>query len=362
VKWPEGGPIWSKLLSVVGAGTLIGLTLVNILEVERLSKRTRPTNEIAWTMPTSSPTAPKVLGAKTTPTPTVATKPVKKPVTKRVSSSPMYIGIFASISPSDPNYRKALDAIASLGCNLVYNYTALDGSPAEVTAYLDYAQSKGLKTIIGLQDLYDQLPDGADTASTYSQYGSSNEAIALTAVRDFQGHPGVWGFSLTDERPESPEDVAAWRPILAQRSSQIKQLTSKPLMSVLVGWSTPNQAARRQLFQSIGGISDVLAPDYYPIPFEPSSRISTLTSDAAAYKETWFIEQVFSWASYPDTIAGLGYSAAGSRLPTETEMLSMAQMALSSGSKNLLLYSYFDIKDNAVQLDRVRRVISSLKN
>jgi hypothetical protein len=276
--------------------------------------------------------------------------------------SPTYIGIFASSSPSDPASRQTIDSIAALGCNLIYNYTAFDGTPAQVNSYLDYAQSKGVKIVIGLQDLYDQLPQGAEMTDTYSQYGATNEQIALSVVRTFQSHPAVWGFSLTDERPESPADVATWRPILADRSAKIKAITNKPTMSVLVGWNDGDQGARRKLFQSIAGVSDVLAPDYYPIPFMPVGYIDTLVRDAAAYKETWFIEQVFSWSSYPDTIADLGYPASGSRMPTAAEMLSMARAAQSAGAKNLMLYSYFDIQNNPEQLNRVRQVVQQLKN
>ncbi len=362
----RGFGIWLAVIAVISAGCGVASAEV----VAGISKQYKTAVAIKATTANSrtrviaiakaSPAASgQVLGASTQAT-KVNTGATSTPMPNTIT--PQYIGMFVTSSPNDPASRTVIDAVAATGCNLVYNYTAFDGTPAQVEAYLNYAGSKGIKVIIGLQDLYDQLPNGAQTAQTYAQYGSTNDAIATTVVRDFQANPAVWGFSITDERPESATDLGTWQPILASRYAAIKQLTAKPVMAVLEGWSDGNASGRQELFQGVAGSADALALDYYPVPFMPLARIGTIMNEAAPYKGGWFIEQVFSWSSYPDVIQGLGYNPSEARPPSAAEMVAMGRDALAGGARNLLLYSYFDIASNPGQLDLVRQAVQELKN
>ena len=202
---------------------------------------TQPTHS-----PTPSPSKSPAAVAATSSTAAAAQAASAGATTPR----PQYIGMFIDAAPSDPNFRQTLDQVAATGCNLVYSYNAYDGTTQQVNAFLAYAQSKGLKVIIALNDFYDQLPQGASTAATYSQYGSTNDQIARTIVSDFQSNPDVWGFSITDETPAGPSDLPTWQPIMATRYSEIKQLTSKPVMAVLVGWNDGNETNRINFFSA----------------------------------------------------------------------------------------------------------------
>jgi hypothetical protein len=316
--------------------------------------------------PTPSPT---VLAASSkrrvrptaTPKPVPSATPIATPVAGPAAGGNGYIGVFATTSPSDPGYKAQIDKMASLGFNLMYNYIAFDGSAAEVKGYLDYAQSKGMKVIVSLHALYDQMPEASENLRIYSQYGSTNEAIALGVVKAFESHPAVWGFSLTDERPESASSAAQWKPILATRYTKIKALTAKPVMAILVGWSDPGASNRKVVLDATAPASDVLALDYYPIPYMSTSYIDTMIKEAMAYGSTWFIEQVFSWASYPDTAESIGFDVSKARTPTTDEMLAMAKSARAAGASNLLMYSYFDIAGDSAQLERVKQVVAALK-
>ncbi|MFI5240400.1 MAG: hypothetical protein ACHQUB_01675 [Candidatus Saccharimonadia bacterium] len=293
--------------------------------------------------------------------PILPTKAVsQKIMTNSNTNAPTrYIGVFISTSPSDPNFQTALDEYQQLGVNIVYNYSAFDGTIAQVNAFLDYANSKKIKVIVNLAQLYDNLAGSSANLSDFAQYGSSNEAIALSVVKNFQSNPGVWGFSIADETPETSNDLSVWQPILADRYAKVKELTAKPIMAVMVGWNDSNQNNRIELFSSVKKVSDTLALDYYPVPYLPTNNISTFLRDAGP--NNWFVEQAFSWASYPDTASMLGFDPNIARFPTYDEMLQMAQMGISSATQNILFFSYFDIANNPAQVQALSHVIHALR-
>jgi hypothetical protein len=308
------------------------------------------------------------LNAKLTAKPP-AKPPAKAKSPKTASSSratgairkPPNIGIFITSSPSDPSSLQVLDWVSSAGMNTVYNYTPFDGSPEQVGHYLDYAQSKGIKIIFSLHNLYDQSPEAAQVVRDYPQYGHSPEEIALNVVRLFQAHPAVWGFSLTDEQPEDASGLATWQPILAARQAKLKSLTAKPTMGVLEGWSNGQASARGALLSGVKPTVDQLALDYYPIPFEPPERWSTIGGELSRYDPSgWAIVQSFSWGSYPGTAQSLGFNLNNARPPSAAEMTSMAQQALAGGARNILFYSYFDIKNSPAQLNAVSQAVRNL--
>lgn len=348
---------WKRLVAFVtiGAIVVIGCTLL-VMAMAPRSADVSLNTVLPMPSPSTTPVPSKLPPVATpisTPRPVVASPaPVK--------TSPQYIGMFIDASPSDPNFRQTLDQVAATGCNLIYSYNAYDGTTEQVDAFLAYAQSKGLRVIIALNDFYDQLPQSATTAATYSQYGSTNQAIALAIVNDFQANPAVWGFSITDEAPEGPSDLAAWQSTLVTRYQQIKQLTAKPVMAVLVGWPDGAADNRINFFQASKSFSDVLALDYYPVPYLPLSRISQIMNEAGS--GNWFVEQDFSWSSYPQVAASLGDDLSQARLPTMAEMITMGQLALQAGAQNLLFYSDFDIENDPAQLAAVTQAVQALKN
>ncbi len=273
------------------------------------------------------------------------------------------IGVFTEDSPSDPASSSWLDKEKSLGINVVYNYSAYDGSVAQVNSYLDHAQSLGIKVIIDLHPFYDQYDSGF--YQSFRQFGNSDEEVALNIVRNFANHPAVWGFSITDERPESTSDLGTWKPILQDRYNKIKAINTKPIMIVLVGATSPSASSRQSFLKSLRSGTDHYALDYYPIPYQSINPIADYAHDLTAVGDSdgWFIAQAFSWnanSDYAATAQALGFNPNNARLPTSIEMSSMAALALNNGAKNILFYHYYDIRRNQSQLNALRDAIARL--
>jgi len=280
------------------------------------------------------------------------------------SSRAARIGVFVADSPSDPATASWLNQEKSLGINTVFNYTAADGTVDQVNAYLAHAQSLGIQVIISLKDFYDQ--EGEDFVSDYSQYGSTNEQIALGIVRQFAANPAVWGFDISDEQPEDSSGLDVWQPILATRYQQIKAITAKPVMEVLVGATSPDAAARQSFLRALRGTTDHFALDYYPIPFQSITPIQDYAADmvAAGDSNGWFVNQAFSWnanTDYAATASALGFNPSAARLPTSLEMTSMADLALNGGARNILFYHFEDIRNNAAQMFALRSAIAAIR-
>jgi len=328
-----------------------------------LEKATDPNHDTGSHKPADLPT--------NSPTPNAENKAAAAKNKNSVGSTPQvstnitpgYIGVYSTSSPSDPASLSNLDAIASLGANVVYNYASADGNPQEITRYLDYANARGIKVIFSLKDYYDQL--GPSNYRDYNGYlyGNNNEEFALGIVRSFANHPATWGFALTDERPEGPWDLGSWQGTLTDRYRKIKSLTNKPVMSVLVGHTSGDAGVRRNFLRELRGATDTFALDYYPIPYLSVDKISEIAGDLPAVGDNngWFVAQTFSWASYPDTARGLDFNLGAARLPSSQEMVSMAALALNGGARNILFYSYFDIAGNGGQVNALRAAIQSLK-
>jgi len=308
--------------------------------------------------------------AKSTPSPSPSPSSPSKITDSAKATAPVSvnvraqnIGIYSTSSPSDPNAFANLDAIANLGANVVYNYASNDGTPAQIQAYLNHAQSRGLKVIFSLKDYYDKL--GPNNYRDYNSYlyGNNNEEFALNIVRQFQTHPATWGFALTDERPEGPWDLGAWQGLLSDRYRKIKSLTAKPVMAVLVGHTSADAGTRRNFLRGLRGATDTYALDYYPIPFLSTNKIQEIAGDLGAVGDSngWFVAQTFSWSSYPDTARGLGFNLGAARLPSAQEMTDMAALALNGGARNIMFYSYFDIAGNGAQLNNLRQAISAIR-
>ncbi len=359
------GPISIKavMVSKLAVGRVV--SLINRAELAAASSETP--------LPASTPLAPPVAepAAPTTPQEAQASsKATPSPFAREYASLPTAaasrsgrIGIFVNDSPIDQTSLQRIDSYASLGVDTVFNYSILDGSPADITSYLNKAQSRSIQVIFSLKDLYDQLdPNNYRTLYTYP-IGDSNQSAAINAVRQFGAHPAVWGFAINDERPESPADLGYWQPIMQQRYSLVKQHTTKPVMQVLVGATSPSAVTRAQFLRSLRSSTDTFALDYYPIPFQPTSFIASIGQDLLSVGDSngWFIAQAFSWVNYPDVARSLGFNLSHARAPSSAEMIGMAALALNSGARNILFYSYFDIANNPAQVSALRQAIASLR-
>ncbi len=279
------------------------------------------------------------------------------------TAPPRSIGIYISNSPDDPAAVSVLDWIKSAGFDTVYNYSIIDGTPEQIESYLNQASARGIKVIVSLKDLYDELPGGSATAGRHAQFGSTNEQIAQNITARYSNHPAVWGFAITDEAPMDMTEVGKWRPILEKRYRVIKSASNKPVMAVLVGKTSPYQKDRINFLSSLKSSADTFALDYYPIPFQDVNIIQQIGNDLISVGDQngWFIAQTFSWQRYPDTARALGFNVNAARAPNSNELIAMSKLALSGGAKNILFYSYFDIAGDPAQLANVAAAVKALR-
>ena len=255
------------------------------------------------------------------------------------------IGIYDTSSPSDPVSHQRLKDIAAGGFNIVHNYTPWDGSIAQIRAYLDTAQSVGIRIVFSLKDFYDK--ESYVPLSEVSQHGSTYDQVALNLVQQLKNHPAIYGWSISDERPETPASLASWLPVLQQRAQAIRQIDpNHPTLGVMQCYPGTYLNDTGSLNQLGTAMTD-LGLDTYPIPYNDINLVGQCASTLAKSNITgrrWFVVQSFSWKSYPDIPNGLGYNLSQARYPTKAELQTMVNQARSNGANNIMFYSYFDMK------------------
>lgn len=270
----------------------------------------------------------------------------------------VHIGIYTSEAPGDPAVAGNLALAHRLGFDVVYNYSLPEGSPTEVMSYLNEAMAENLKVIVSLKDFYP-----GEGVADLTQWGGPennghNQNGALKLVRFVDQHPAVWGYGISDERPEAPADLAKWQPILRERYQAIKQITAKPVMATLVGWAADTAADRQAFLKGLSGSYDVMNLDHYPIPCDPVENVGKVAEDlpAVGQQNGWITIQAFSWKSYPD--AGV---CSDGRFPTKAEMVRMGSDALKYGAHHLMFYSLMDILSNQAQQGAVQQAVAELR-
>src|SRR5680860_348107 len=104
-----------------------------------------------------------------------------------------------------------LGVIDNAGFELVLNYSAWYGSPAEVLGYADAAAALGLKLIWPLN--HPAWRSAAGLAATYPGFADGsepgNEAFIATAIALVAQHPATWGFYVGDEVPAAEAGAVA---------------------------------------------------------------------------------------------------------------------------------------------------------
>jgi hypothetical protein len=117
-------------------------------------------------------------------------------------------GIYESQAPNPPaTYQPRLDQIAAGGFKLVVNYSILYGTAAQMTSYINYAASKGLKVIVALQDprIWRDNTYAATYTALYADAGNPATGTLLMqyVVAQLKGLAGVWGWYVGDEVAEA---------------------------------------------------------------------------------------------------------------------------------------------------------------
>jgi hypothetical protein len=342
-----------------GIAATLALVLLTALPMNAQSSR-----HITWEEPVTSSVSPSptpsVSRTASSPSPDASATPTRKARPKRL------FGVYGAMWPSTPEGSEELRWASQAGFDVLHNYSAIDGTTEDIERYLDEAVRLKLQIVVSLKDLYDGMPQNEETAGFRQQFGKTPEAQAIGFVRRFSKHPGVWGFNITDERPESPADVSEWKPLLDQRAKELRKLTDKPVMITLVGWTADSTSARRLFCRQLMTAADHLALDYYPYPeneiYGPTSHITDISRDLRAIADDngWFVVQAFAWGKDHPEGRPLGFSTTAPA-PDTHEMVKMGKLALQGGAQHLMFYSYMDNVDDPQQLAAIKAAVTQLR-
>jgi hypothetical protein len=254
-------------------------------------------------------------------------------------------GVYESCDPGTNGNATCiarLDRVAQAGFKLVLNYALWYGTAAEIRAYLDAANARGLKVIAPYNAR--AWRNGSDLRNVYRRLASSCLCLTDAAFRRFaislvRDHPATWGHYVGDEVNPNERDL------VAKLSSSIRAVDpNRPRLYVALAW----QEDPGDQLRPFADVPDALAIDNYPIGWGGPPEAITGPARAAreiamsAGKEAAFVLQAFSWEMYPKI------AAPEPRWPTAEEMRRMRDIALTEASPSLLLwYSMHDILKSA---------------
>lgn len=231
------------------------------------------------------------------------------------------LGLYIGNSPSSDIALKELEEIADSPFDTILNYNINDGTVRQIRTYLDIANSRGLKVIYSLKDIY----EGTQYYPGRVDRFVGEENIVKGLINEFKEHPAIIAWYVNDELP--PKYI----PRLEKRYKLIKSLDpSRPTYAVLY---------QVDEMKSYINTADIFGADPYPIPYKPISMVSNWTrkvkGSVGNQKGIWMVPQIHNTSIYTkDRYRG----------PTFDEIRCMAYQCIVNGSRGLIFYSYFDLK------------------
>jgi hypothetical protein len=215
----------------------------------------------------------------------------------------MDIGVYEQYRPSLGilAWGPRLQQIAQGGFSVVLNYGLLYGYISDVEAYIDYAYSLGIRTIVPLSD--PAIWKTASYATTYpllyaSIGGGSGLAFAQGIMQRLNVLPGVYGFYVGDEVAAS--DASIWQPYSDGLLSY-----ANGLPRIAVASSSSSGDAFYTGTSVALGHCEIGGDDYYPIG-DDQLHFPTMKQVASGIQATCNAEgikscivlQAFSWAQF----------------------------------------------------------------
>ena len=259
-------------------------------------------------------------------------------------------GLYESCSPKNAAMCLShLNDMAAAGFKLVIDYDEMYGDASFQKAYLDRAQSVGMKVIITLKDhrfyngksLRSEFPALAQTCNC-----TGNNGFIRYVVNLVKNHPAVWGYYIGDEVDLS--DHGTMKSALADVVHQLDP-THPRLFIDNAGESTSVWHGNSPFFDT----AEVIGTDFYPLRGETSDyptidQAGAVASGIQAYADVHkegsaIVLQAFSYSEY-DT--------PGAPYPTAKQMQSMLSQTLAHSHPRIILwYSYYDTmaSDNPTQ-------------
>ncbi len=261
-------------------------------------------------------------------------------------------GLYENCSLSSKNLAACLshlDTMSAAGFKLVLNYEELYGNASAQKAYLQHAQSVGMKVIIPFKD--PAFYNGKNLRSEFSTLAqdcncTDNSGFIQYMVDLVKPYPSLWGYYIGDEVDSDRHDELkrSLTDLVHQLDPTHPRLfidSAKPEVAVWHGNSP--------FFDT----TDVIGTDFYPLRGESSGYPSideagTVAAGTQAYanahgESSAIVLQSFSYSNYgtPDA-----------PYPTANQMQLMLSQALANSHPRIILwYSYYDTmsSDNATQ-------------
>jgi hypothetical protein len=257
----------------------------------------------------------------------------------------MYDGCTPWSNPTTSDYNNCfanIDKMATGGFKLVLNYQAIEGNASGLIAYLNHAQQKGMKVILGMHhnaywdgtNLSTYFPDMAATCNCTTNTGFIQYVINLV-----KGNAGLWGYYIGDEEtPANHDKIKVYTDLVHATDPThprlIVQQTSSTTGYGVVGWAD---------------VADVLAQDNYPVGnvSYPLSNQGSYAASVQSYatqngKDSGFVEQATTWQLYYPPARCSPYLSCAP-YPPLSEMEYMLDQTLQNMHPRIILwYSYFD--------------------
>ncbi|MBV9228410.1 MAG: hypothetical protein JOZ18_03780 [Chloroflexi bacterium] len=260
-------------------------------------------------------------------------------------------GIYESCSPKDEaaSCFSHLDTMAAAGFKLVLNYVELYGDANFQKAYLDHAQSVGMKVILPFKDptfysggsLRAKFPALAQTCNC-----SNNTGFMQYVVNLVKNHPALWGYYVGDEVSPGNHDN-----LKSELADVVHRLDPKhPRLFIdSAGNSTAVWRGNSPFYDT----ADVIGSDFYPVR-EGLNNYPTIDETARVASGTQMYADAHgeSAAIVLQAFSRSQYGVSGDPYPTADQMQTMLSQTLANAHPRVILwYSYYDTMsfDNGTQ-------------
>src|SRR6266487_143285 len=252
----------------------------------------------------------------------------------------------ASPSAGQSAWGPRLDQIAAGGFQLVLNYGLLFGNITQITSYINYAASKGLKVIVAIHNavIWDTVayPTSSALASEYptiyaaSGSPTSNWDSVFTSyvVNQLKGLAGVWGWYIGDEVVSSQHATMLNHAGFVQSAD-----STHPRMIIIQGNSVNSVASGTNVFYDC---CEVLGDDYYPL----AGTYTRTTAQQAAAIQTFCTQKNISSAMVLQAYSSSQFGNPLGQFPTEAQMQTYRTDALTNMTPRVLgWFSYYNVVD-----------------
>lgn len=256
-------------------------------------------------------------------------------------------GVYESLSPDNIATSQAhLRAIAASGFRLVMNYGLLSSTAANITSYINFAASVGLKVIVSLENpaIWRDNTIAATFPELYADSGNQGTDSSFTTyvVNLVKGLAGTWGYYVGDE-PLTVDHAA----LLAHCNIVHSADAVKPRLLIEGAERASNAVYTNN--SPFFDCCEVTGDDYYPVgntlitwPIAATVAAGIQATCAAHSNQSAMVLQATSLAQYSRQTCAPWSGCA--TWPTYGQMRTTRDAALANMAPRLILwYSYFDV-------------------